>query len=232
MGQVTIGSLRDENNEPLWKNIPGIKEDVESVESIVADIVAAGQKQTARTGYAAQKQAAKKVLLEAAWGVCCGLQSLASKTEDSQLAAQVEFSASTLGRGRENDFVNRCQSLLTLGNGHAAALAAKANVKAAELTALGEAITEFGAVQSKPRTGRAAQAAATQELEELFDDLDKILNNQLDPLIEKFRTTNAAFYNEYQTARAIVDSAASHEGKPENSVALPVSSPEPLAKAA
>ena len=174
----------------------------------------------------------KQTLLESAWGVCCGLQSLASKTEDSQLAAQVKFSPSTLARGRENDFVHLCQSLLTLGKGHAAALAAKGNVKASELTALGEAIMEFGAVQSKPRHGRATQAAATKELEELFDDLDKTLNQQLDPLIEKFRTTNAAFYNEYQTARSIVDSAASHEGKPESSAALPLSSPEPLAKAA
>jgi hypothetical protein len=43
--------------------------------------------------------------------------------------------------------------------------------------------------------------------------LDKTLNEQLDPFIEKFKKTNAAFYNEYRTARSIVDTAASHQGK-------------------
>ena len=78
-----------------------------------------------------------------------------------------------------------------------AALAAKASVKANELTTLGEALTEFGAVQSKPRQGWAPQAVATKELEDMFDDLDRTLDQQIDPLIEKFRTRNAAFYNEY-----------------------------------
>ena len=232
MAQATRGCLQDENNAPLWAGIGGIEEGVESLGDIVDGIVAFGQKQTARTGFAAQKKAVKKTLLDGAWAVCCGLQSLASKADNSQLAAQVKFSRSTLARGREQDFVNRCQSLLALGTANAAALAEKYNVPAADLEALDTAITGFGLVQSKPRNGRAAKSAATKRLEELFANLDKTLNNQLDPLIEKFRSTNAEFYNEYQAARSIVDSAATHETKPENSLALPSSTSVPLDKAA
>jgi hypothetical protein len=86
-------------------------------------------------------------------------------------------------------------------------------VKATDLTALNGAIAAFEAVQGKPRNGKAAQASATAELKRLFAKLDKTLNEELDPLIEKFKKTNAAFYNEYRTARSIVDSAASHQGK-------------------
>ena len=86
-------------------------------------------------------------------------------------------------------------------------------MKAKDLTALNTAIAEFEAVTGKPRNGLATKSSATTELARLFVKLDKVLNNQLDPLIAKFKRTNAAFYHEYQTARSIVDSAASHQGK-------------------
>ena len=109
--------------------------------------------------------------------------------------------------------MNRCKSIAALGTEHAVLLAEKYDVKAKDLTALNTAITEFEAVQAKPRNGKAAQSSATAELKRLFVKFDKTLNEQLDPLIEKFKKTNAAFYHEYQTARSIVDSAASHQAK-------------------
>lgn len=213
MGHVTLSCLQNEDYAPLWAGITAIEEGVESLEKTVDDIVACGQKQTARTGYAAQKTDAKNELADAAWVVCCGLQSLASQTDNSKLAAQVKFSRSALPRGRENDFVNHCKSIAALGTENAVVLANKYNVKAKDLTALNTAIAGFEAVQGKPRSGRAAQSSATTELDRLFVKLDKTLNEELDPLIEKFKKTNAGFYNEYRTARAIVDSAASHRGK-------------------
>ena len=232
MGRATLGCLQDENNAPVWAGIVGIEEGVVSLESTVDSILERSQTQSARTGSAEEKKAARQAMLEAAWAVCCGLQSLASKTDDSKLAAQVKFSPSTLAAGREGDMVNRGKSILVLGNGNATALAAKYNVKASDLKALTTGIAGFVGLQPKPRLNRAAKAGATTALKALFNDLDKVLNEQLDPLIEKFKGTNATFYNEYQTARSIVDSAATHDMKPENSVTLPVSSSQPLAKAA
>jgi hypothetical protein len=48
-------------------------------------------------------------------------------------------------------------------------------------------------------------------LVDLFADLDEVLKNQLDPLLEKFRITQPAFYNEYQAARVAVEVAATRE---------------------
>ncbi len=39
------------------------------------------------------------------------------------------------------------------------------------------------------------------------------LNNQIDLLTEKFRESDATFYNEYQTSRSIVTNATSRKGK-------------------
>ena len=72
------------------------------------------------------------------------------------------------------------------------------------------------------RQGRAASASATTDLVTLFDELDVVLTQQLDPLMAKFRFTQPTFFAEYQTARVIEDSAASH-GEEE---------PAPLAQAA
>jgi hypothetical protein len=101
-------------------------------------------------------------------------------------------------------------------------------MKANDLKGLNTAFTEFWDLRAKPRHGHAAWAAVTPELEALSAGRAETLNKQPDPLIEQFKPTNAAFYNDYQTARSIVDSAASHEAKRDNKVTLPASVSAPL----
>ena len=138
---------------------------------------------------------------------------LSSATRNPQLFAQVNLTRTLIGRGRETDVVNRCRSLFDLGTAHAVLLAAKYHTNAADLKALDDAITAFGALKPKPREKVAFSAAATQELVDLFADLDEVQANQLDPLLEKFRTTAPAFFNAYQSARVVLDVAATHKGK-------------------
>ncbi len=224
MAQTTLGCVQHETNAPLWAGIVGIEESVETLEETVAAILARSQKQSARTGFTAQKQAAFTTLVDAAYTVCSGLKALASATGNAQLLAQASFSRSALANGREGDVVNRCQSIHTLGQENAAALTAKYNVVAADRTALNNALTAFAEVQTKPRQGQAASASATSDLVSLFGELDEVLNKQLDPLLAKFRFTQPAFFAEYETARTIVDSAASRGAE-----AAPVPAPLPIA---
>lgn len=69
--------------------------------------------------------------------------------------------------------------------------------------------------------------AATKELVDLFTQLDVVLNEQLDPLVEKFQASAPAFYNEYKQARVIIDSAATHESQPN----VPATNTVPTARA-
>lgn len=220
MAQATLGCVQRETNAPLWAGIVGIADSVELLEEKIDAILARSQKQSARTGFSAQKKTAKEAMLDAASVVCSGLKALASATGNAQLLAQSDFSRSDLAKGREGEVVNRCQDILALGQANSAELAAKYHVVASDRTALSNAITAFTDVQTKPRQGRATSASATSELVSLFEELDTTLNEQLDPLMTKFRFTQPAFFAEYQTARAIVDSAASHDA------------PVPLPKAA
>jgi hypothetical protein len=163
--------------------------------------------------------------------VCSGLKALASAGGNPQLSSQVDYSRSDLARGREAEVVNRCRTLLELGQANATVLATKYNITNGDLDALETAITGFTAVQPKPRQGKASSAAATRDLAMLFTRLDEVLANQIDPLMEKFLKTDAAFYNEYHTARSIVDVTATRERKAE---VVPVvkTEPVPLPKAA
>jgi hypothetical protein len=56
-----------------------------------------------------------------------------------------------------------------------------------------------------------------------------VFSNQLDPLTATLKDANPTFYNAYQTARSIVDQAASRESK---IVPAPVPQPAVLEKAA
>ena len=78
MAQTTLGCLQHEDNAPLWAGIIGIVEAIGSLETTVDAILARSQKQSARTGFSAQKEAAKADLLQAAFTVCSGLKALAS----------------------------------------------------------------------------------------------------------------------------------------------------------
>jgi hypothetical protein len=228
MGQTTLACLNAPANQNYWQGIVGIQEAATKAGDIVAAIIGESQKQAARNGFAAEKQAARAAMLRTAFTVCSGLTALAAATGNSQLAAQTDFSRSALAKGREQDVVNRCQSLSDLGDANKVALAAKYNVSADDIEALDTAIIEFVGSQAKPRNGRAISAAATKRLEALFAELDETLNNQLDPLLEKFASAQPAFHASYRTARSIVDSAASHAAEK----ATVTSIPAPLPKAA
>ncbi len=223
MARATLGCIKDDANAPLWAGIIGIEETTETLEQKIGAILSRAIKQKARTGFTAQKKAAFTAMTNTGFSVCSGLKALASATSNAQLLAQSDFSRSDLRQGREVDVVNRCESISALGTENAVLLAAKYHVEAGDLTALSDAITAFKAVQTKPRQGRAASASATTDLVTLFAELDVVLNEQLDPLMAKFRFTQPTFFSEYQTARVIEDSAATHGEEEE---------PEPLAQAA
>jgi hypothetical protein len=57
---------------------------------------------------------------------------------------------------------------------------------------------------------KKASKAATQQLSDEFDAADETLSEILDGLIGQFAATNAKFVSDYNNARIIVDTSASH----------------------
>ena len=71
-------------------------------------------------------------------------------------------------------------------------------------------IDGFKAIVSKPRDNIVAGATVTQQLSDEFDAADETLSEILDGLIGQFSATNAKFVSDYNNARIIVDTSASH----------------------
>ncbi len=209
--QATLETVRKHSS--LWDGIPAHATAVTTLDDTVTSITDAARTQTARSGDAAAKGSAFQTMVNAAFTICSALKALASATSDRKLSTEVDFSRTNFARGREMDVVNRCQTILNLGTENAEVLAAKYNVSANDLKAVKTAVAAFAEQQPKPRQSKASSAAATCELETLFTTLDEVLNHQIDPLTEKFRESEAPFYNEYQTARSIVTNATSRTSR-------------------
>lgn len=213
MARTTLECVSSETHQALLADIPAAQEAISAATDLVQRILACGRKQKERSGEAQGKAAARETMLATTFTLCSGLKTLASNTGNATLAAQADWSRSALERGKEADVVSRCESLLALATENAAELAAKCKILAKDLKAADTAIKSFKAAQPKPRQRVAAGAAATRELPDLFGELDEVLLKQLDPIVEMFRETEPAFYNEYRVARAIVSDATAREGE-------------------
>ncbi len=75
----------------------------------------------------------------------------------------------------------------------------------AKLTALKKKIDAFETSLAKPRQQVATSSAATVELAEKFTEADAVLNKCLDKLVYQFKDSVPDLFNEYQTARSIVN---------------------------
>jgi hypothetical protein len=58
---------------------------------------------------------------------------------------------------------------------------------------------------TKPREAKAITEGATDLMPDKLDAGDRILERQIDRLMERYKASNADFYAAYQVARVIVD---------------------------
>jgi len=79
----------------------------------------------------------------------------------------------------------------------------------------------YKAIVTKARNNVVAGATVTQQLSGEFDAADETLSEILDGLIRQFQSTNAKFVNDYNNARTIADTSASH-GSPNPPTPAPV----------
>ena len=214
MAQSCLATMAVPAHQELLADIPAAVEAEEAAQALVERILECGRRQMGRrSGQKEGKQACREDMLSTTFTVSSGLMALASNTGNALLAARADYSRTKLARGKEADVISRCETLLALGNENAEALAAKCKVLARDLKALETAIKDFKKAQPMPRQSTTAAASATRELPGLFEQLDEVFQKQLDPLLEKFKDSAPSFYNEYRSARTIVDEAVTRSGE-------------------
>jgi uncharacterized protein YycO len=119
----------------------------------------------------------------------------------------------------------RCTDIHTLAQENAAELV-DYGTTAEDITALQSAIDEFMTRLGEPRKVIVSRKQVTDELAGDEEAADKVLKNELDPSMRKFKTKNPSFFGEYSSARMIIDLGTRHE-KPEPPANGPTTPPTP-----
>ena len=189
------------------ESIPALNLAVEKFSDALLGIDTNAQTQASPSGAGKAKQAALVVLVDCAELVAGAVHSLAEANDDVALGAQVDYSRSDLLAGSGTAIVARAKGILDVAKANAAALV-EHGVSAAKLTAFNNAIKTYDNLRAMPRQARAAKAAATKQLARLFPKADRLLTKTIDKLMVQFKASDPEFYDQYQTARSVVNAGA------------------------
>ena len=215
---LAVEGICDANNT-AWQTLQAFADAYTDLKSHVANIQTFSQSQTQdNSGVTQDKQAARQAMCATALPIANAVHAYAVKTKNNTLATSVDFSMSDLMGGRDVTSRDNCQNIEAAANANIANLASY-GVTAAKVTALNNAIAAFNLLISKPRDTRAAGKTVTTNLQGEFDAADECLGI-MDDLTGQI--TTAKFVSDYNNARIIVDTSASHA-----SPAPPTPPPQP-----
>ena len=191
----------------IWQTVQAFADAYTDLKTRVTNIQTFSQSQAQNTtGIAQDKKAARQAMCALALPIASAVHAYAVKTKNNTLAASVDFSMADLIEGRDVASRDNCQNIYNTANTNIANLA-NYGVTAAKLTALNNAIAAFNLLISAPRDTRAKGKTVTTNLQAEFDAADEDLG-VMDDLLGQM--TDAKFVSDYNNARIIVDTAASH----------------------
>jgi hypothetical protein len=209
------------NHKTVWQTLPAFVVGEGEFDEQIVSIRSLVQVQENRKGGTVDKAQTLNALVDSAFEVAGAIRAFARVSADNELAETMSFSRSDITFGRDSQVLARCQIIHDKAVELGASLT-DYGITPAKLTALQNQTDAFAVVEAKPRQQSATSAAATKSLPQLFALADEVLNDRLDVLAIQFKETEPAFYNEYTTARVIVDLRGPlHQPSPAPAQSLP-----------
>ena len=197
-------------NEAIFKNVPAVVTASGELDDLVAAILKAQRGQASAEGLAAAKTTVREDLADAAYEIASLVHACAQQHGVADVASRTDLSLSDVQSGKEARFIDRIKGILD----DAAVLVddlGDCGVTPAKLKALKDLVAKFEKVKPLHRTGVSDGSSATRRLSVLFARTSKLLRNRLDRLVVQFKKTEPEFYFAYQSARKIVQLAATHD---------------------
>jgi hypothetical protein len=202
---ITTRDVLD-NFKTLWAAIVAFVTARADFGAAIASIQQQELKQTGTTtGGTLDKHAARVAMCDAAAIVGGAVAAYADKQCDHELFAKVDFSAPDLLHQTEQDCAANCQAILDAATANIAALTAAKSAAQSDFDDLKQKIGDFNTALTRPRQIRTDIKGATDQIPVLITAADRIVERQIDRLMERFKATNPDFYSAYQVARVIVD---------------------------
>jgi len=191
----------------VWQSLEAFADAFADLKTHITNIQNFAQSREQDTsGIAADKHAARAAMCNAALPVARAVHAYAVKTNNNQLAGEIDFSLSDLMSGRDVESAVHCQNIHDIANANLGLLAPY-GVTAARLATVAMMITAYSSLVSKPRDIRAQGKTITDSIQAEFTAADDALT-LMDDLVGQLG--NPKFWSDYTNARDIVDTPASH----------------------
>jgi hypothetical protein len=164
---------------------------------------------TISTGVTQTKDEAKAAMVAAAILTANAGKAYAAVTGNTNLVAQMSHSKTEINTAADTDADDICQNIHDNLDPYIANTISY-GATAATQTNLQNAIDAFSLLIGQPRQQIGIVANATISIEQHFSAVNALLKNQLDNVLMQYKSTNPSFYNEYVSARILVDIGHRH----------------------
>ncbi len=197
-------------NTSLWSSNTAMSATVATFISHVNAINANDTAQkTSSIGTTVTKETAQLNMAVAAIAVANAGKAYATATSNQVLFDAMNHTKSEITRANDTDADDICQNI------HDNLLPFVANTTAygataASLTNLQNLINAYSALIGKPALQKSIVSNATITLAQHFSAANALLKNSLDTLMAQYQTSNAVFYNQYNSVRTINDIGHRH----------------------
>lgn len=155
---------------------------------------------------AAQK---KGIMAEAAQKVASLTGAYAHSIRDMVLENAMKTRAYALEKDKKVNATTVCTEIYDKANA-VKVPAANFGLTAGDLTALDDAIADYTDYMDKPRLSHGDKSSANKEIDVKLKTCQEILRNQLDRMIENWRTSNPTLVAGWKSARTIIDPPTKH----------------------
>ncbi len=199
MFQTLLNVMDDFNS--VWSANPALSAAVTSLTNYMDELTMASNIQIANTkGITHNKIKSRALLIEMALQHSAACISYAASIGDTELKGNSKILYSTLNRANDILLTNSCQSLYNLVNPHAASLS-DFGADATTLNAFQNAITSYMPIGQLPLNAIIAKKAATLKIKTIINNTKILLKEQLDNLMQQYKTSEPDFYNQYMGLR-------------------------------
>jgi len=205
MYKTTIAVL-DENNA-IWNPMAPFADAVTRLKNKVSAIDTAAQKQETPTGATLDKAGAREALEDVLFLMCEALGVLAHTSNNRDLMALTDITRSGIDKLDVEGLSNRATLVLAQANARKTELATL-HVTQANIDELSQALQDYNEAKVGPRQVAVERMVQTESLSSLFREANGIVRNEIDPMVNLFSRTHPQFVSNYQSARVIVDRAA------------------------
>ena len=166
------------------------------------------------TGVTKRKKKVREKMEETGINVIRKLVMFAVATEDTELDANINYTASDLSVASENRVSDIIRLVYETANTHKSELAAY-GVTDEMLELLLTLHQQFLVAMPETREKITLSSTATKNINTLITEISDLQRTKLDRLIAGFADTNPDFYQQYKNARKIVDRGIRHEPEEE-----------------